>query len=347
MGRFDYVIDTGLKWANGQGSKRAKTDHIQIHHTVGVYDTPAQIAALHKRKITVDKHKGIGYTWIISRDGKVYKGRDMHYGHGGVKDSITNKANQRSVAIALSGDMRQKGLPTAAQLDMAVQLARDCMEEFGVPASQVLGHNEIPLYSGGKATGKFYPTLCPSLDMREFRALLVSGKTTERRNLRLTAKPYMRGSDVTDLQRLLLVHGFDPKGLDGFFGVDTDAALRLFQRAKGLPVDGVVNGAVWAALDAEPASEPEVDEEPALEREEEEVAAGALDASLPALYIYAGGSYVNVRSAAGASNKIVGRLAAGERCLLLSLSDGWAEVVLHTQAPMLRGWCIDAYLTRG
>jgi len=43
---------------------------------------------------------------------------------------------------------------------------------------------------------------------------------------------------VTLLQKELSARGFDPNGIDGSFGPGCDTALRAFQKAKGLTVDG-------------------------------------------------------------------------------------------------------------
>ena len=175
---LDYVIDTGLEWPKGR-VKRKTTDHIQIHHTVGTYGTPAKWEALHEKKIR-DRNKGVGYSYLICKNGDIYLGRGLEYSHGGVKDNINQDANQRSVAIAFDGDMRSDSLPTAAQLASCVRLVDDIRKIYGIPVSAVLGHNEIPTYEKGTAypTGKTYATLCPCMDMDELRAML-RGDTIE------------------------------------------------------------------------------------------------------------------------------------------------------------------------
>jgi hypothetical protein len=65
--------------------------------------------------------------------------------------------------------------------------------------------------------------------------------TTTRRASRATAR-------VRDIQGELLNAGHDPGPLDGVFGSKTDTALRAFQQARGLTVDGIVGPATWAAL---------------------------------------------------------------------------------------------------
>lgn len=71
-----------------------------------------------------------------------------------------------------------------------------------------------------------------------------------RRTLRLKT-PYMKGEDVALLQRRLTVHGFTVTQ-DGIFGAKTEAAVKAFQRASALTVDGIVGRKTWVALEMEP-----------------------------------------------------------------------------------------------
>jgi peptidoglycan hydrolase-like protein with peptidoglycan-binding domain len=56
------------------------------------------------------------------------------------------------------------------------------------------------------------------------------------------------GPEVTALQRRLRELGFDPNGIDGQFGPGTEAAVKAFQQANGLTVDGIVGPNTRAAL---------------------------------------------------------------------------------------------------
>jgi len=57
-----------------------------------------------------------------------------------------------------------------------------------------------------------------------------------------------RGADVARLQELLIAAGTDPGPVDGIFGPLTDAAVRFFQGAHDLTVDGIVGPETRKAL---------------------------------------------------------------------------------------------------
>ena len=71
--------------------------------------------------------------------------------------------------------------------------------------------------------------------------------TMEMRNL----KKGCRGDDVLALQILLRGRGYNGNmngTLDGIFGSNTEGAVKLFQKAKGLAVDGIAGKNTWDKL---------------------------------------------------------------------------------------------------
>ena len=57
-----------------------------------------------------------------------------------------------------------------------------------------------------------------------------------------------RGRSVKYLQYALLQNGFNPQGLDGVFGANTEQAVRNFQSFNGLTADGIVGRNTWQYL---------------------------------------------------------------------------------------------------
>lgn len=59
-----------------------------------------------------------------------------------------------------------------------------------------------------------------------------------------------KGKQVKTLQALLIGYGYDcgKYGVDGDYGADTQAAVKEYQKANGLTVDGKVGSKTWAKL---------------------------------------------------------------------------------------------------
>ncbi|GAB2716614.1 peptidoglycan-binding protein [Paenibacillus thermoaerophilus] len=77
-----------------------------------------------------------------------------------------------------------------------------------------------------------------------------SATSTKLNTLAATTKVLRVGStgdEVKVLQRLLTKKGY-PLTADGVFGSGTEAAVKKFQQAKGLTVDGIVGSATWNKL---------------------------------------------------------------------------------------------------
>lgn len=58
----------------------------------------------------------------------------------------------------------------------------------------------------------------------------------------------MNGADVTVLQALLVAHGYTVNAVNGVFDESTDAAVRKYQAANGLAVDGIVGNNTWRSI---------------------------------------------------------------------------------------------------
>jgi peptidoglycan hydrolase-like protein with peptidoglycan-binding domain len=56
------------------------------------------------------------------------------------------------------------------------------------------------------------------------------------------------GAMVTRVQTALKNRGFDPGGLNGIFGAETETAVKQFQSKQGLVANGIVDQRTWAAL---------------------------------------------------------------------------------------------------
>src|SRR6201999_1096909 len=61
---------------------------------------------------------------------------------------------------------------------------------------------------------------------------------------------------VRDLQEALKALGHDPGPVDGVFGSRTESAVRAFQQAREITVDGVVGRVAWINVDEADQSHP-------------------------------------------------------------------------------------------
>jgi peptidoglycan hydrolase-like protein with peptidoglycan-binding domain len=78
----------------------------------------------------------------------------------------------------------------------------------------------------------------------------------------IMAEPILRrgssGEAVRQLQQALKGLGHDPGAIDGEFGSRTETAVRAFQKAQGIAVDGVVGEITWLNIDEADMSNPTI-----------------------------------------------------------------------------------------
>lgn len=153
-------------------------------------------------------------------------------------------------------------------------------------------------------------------------------------------KKGMEGSDVKTMQENLITLGYDcgKWGADGEFGSDTEAALKAFQEAKSLEVDGeygpLSHAAMLAALDAlQPPVQVPVPEIPAEQTPDQtvEVPTGNL--------MVATGSW-NVRTGPGTDYAIAAVVHGGDR-LLQAENDGWTPIVYNNEVRWISNKALD------
>src|SRR5262245_28274771 len=93
------------------------------------------------------------------------------------------------------------------------------------------------------------PTISPRRSRQRRRLGLYAFETLELESPAMpTLRMGSRGSAVIDLQTRLAGAGFSPGPVDGIFGSRTDGAVRSFQGARGLKVDGIVGPLTWGEL---------------------------------------------------------------------------------------------------
>jgi uncharacterized protein YgiM (DUF1202 family) len=126
-----------------------------------------------------------------------------------------------------------------------------------------------------------------------------------------------KGYRTAALQKALNKHGADLNG-DGEFGLKTQAALKEFQKAKGLPVTGKGDAATLAALGlAHAAASPEG---------KQDTAPNDSIPTAPAKSIRVTANSVNIRTGPGTGFDVVKAVNKGTR-LTLTDTDGWRPVL--------------------
>jgi peptidoglycan hydrolase-like protein with peptidoglycan-binding domain len=67
-----------------------------------------------------------------------------------------------------------------------------------------------------------------------------------------------KGDAVRQLQEALHALGFDPKGIDGIFGTNTENAVKAFQKEVHITVDGICGEVTWNFIDEADQSTPTI-----------------------------------------------------------------------------------------
>lgn len=197
--------------------------------------------------------------YFIDKDGAIYKFNGncagyftWHVGDGKGKYGITN-ANSIGIEVVSTG-----GEFTQAQKDALRKLVPAIMEDYGVPAKNVVRHYDASRKICPKA---YCGSAAKDAKWKELHAYITGGKATAttttssaKADTCAVSLPILskgaKGEQVKVAQMLLKFAGYDvgQYGCDGDFGNDTMNAVKKLQKAEGLTQDGVIGAKTWAAL---------------------------------------------------------------------------------------------------
>lgn len=226
------INEVTYKW-NGTLSKRRSTSRIILHHAAASKCSAQQIHRWHLANGWV----GIGYHFLVRKDGSVYRGRPEN-----TVGAHARNNNYDSIGICFEGNFMTETMGEV-QRTAGAELVAYLKQKYGITTVQK--HSDV------NATG------CPGTHF-PFAAIAKGGaadKPAESTAGGFTAVfPQLakgdKGDKVRVLQELLLGRGYDlgTYGADGDFGATTHRRVVSFQIAHGLSADGIVGENTWRKL---------------------------------------------------------------------------------------------------
>lgn len=219
------IQETNL--AFGGLSRRSRTNRIIIHHAEASVCDAATIHQWHKG----NGWAGIGYHFVVRKNGTIQRGRPEN-----TIGAHASGSNSDSIGICFEGAYMTESMPDA-QKKAGKELVAYLKAKYGI--NKVLRHSEV------------CPTSCPGVKFpfSEIAGVAASSSTTV--NTTTAGTSYAKedclgkgdkGADVRELQTMLISLGYScgDAGVDGDFGNGTESAVKSFQKAIGLKVDGLV-----------------------------------------------------------------------------------------------------------
>lgn len=160
MERID-IVETDLSFVKAL-SRRESTDMIVIHHTGSVRDVDFGAEKIHEMHVN-QGWAGIGYHFVIRKDGTVERGRP-EWAIG----SHAYDENGHTIGIHLSGDFNAAE-PTEKQIEHCAILVANLCEDYSIPTDRdhIVGHGELD--------PEVTPKGCPGLNLAA-KLDLISGK---------------------------------------------------------------------------------------------------------------------------------------------------------------------------
>ena len=187
----------------------SQVNYLAIHHTAGPdTQTPNEIANYH---INNNGWGGVGYHFLISKDGTVYYVGDLSTARANVAN-----LNEQVIGICLIGNFTSGRVPTEEQFDSAHKLCDFFINNYpdltNLNSWEVVrGHKELPGQS----------TTCPGDNWPNWRGQIVSGLNISSGGIVFnpTSSPQPvsdRGAQITEAYRSILGRDPDMGGLQAY-----------------------------------------------------------------------------------------------------------------------------------
>jgi N-acetyl-anhydromuramyl-L-alanine amidase AmpD len=233
------IIDAGLKFNGASYARDCDVNGIVLHHAAA---ETASVETIHKWHLG-NGWIGIGYHFYVRKDGTIYKGREENW-----IGAHTVGHNSTKIGICAEGNFENEKMPDA-QKNAIIDLVAYLKGKYG--NLKLYGHRDLDATA---CPGKNYPfNDIVNGTKGSAPAVKPITKPKEENTVNIELKVLREGSEnetVKALQRMLYAMGYNlgSNPIDGIFGSKTEAAVRAFQNAKKLDVDGIVGKDTWTKL---------------------------------------------------------------------------------------------------
>lgn len=216
------------------GQRTEKVQYIVIHYT------GSEGTAENNVNYFNGGDRGASANYFVDRSGIVFEycdpskyyawhcGGSLESSHHPYHGKCTNR-NSIGIEICTHNNGRNWEF-TAKAVAAAVELTKNLMKQFGVPASNVIRHYDVTGKSCPRVPG--WGAVGGDAEWVKFKKLIggVSGLSKGD-----------KGDAVKEMQKMLIACGYScgSCGADGSFGNDTLTALKKFEAAVGSTIDGI------------------------------------------------------------------------------------------------------------
>ena len=208
-------------------------DKIICHHPA---HQSWDINDIHKYHRDSKGWSGIGYNYFVTLDGRIQEARGRYQGA-----HTLGGWNTKSLGVSFQGNFEIQEM-TDEQVAAGGQLIASLIKNEGLGINDVVGHGDL------------WATACPGKNFRmsDLKNAILNelNPATKKESVKMLLIRGDRSQDVKTLQENLNKLGHNVGTVDGIFGRRTENAVKSFQRATGIAVDGIAGPQTFAKITA-------------------------------------------------------------------------------------------------